>query len=179
MLKVTSTSAARWRSVIVIAFAGLLIAACATKTTTASPPAAGGAASAAAPDNIGTAVVMTKSGPDGTYLTDGSGKTLYLFAIDTKGQSMCDATCARYWPPLMTSGAPTAGSGATGSMLTTVARSDGSTQVVYNGHPLYYYLADTKTGDVTGQGVNDSGGLWWLVSPTGGAIMSGAGAGSS
>ena len=57
-------------------------------------------------------------------------------------------------------------------MLATNKRTDGSTQVVYNGHPLYYYVSDTSAGDTTGQGVNNSGGLWWLVAPSGAAITS-------
>jgi predicted lipoprotein with Yx(FWY)xxD motif len=113
---------------------------------------------------------MTKTGPLGTYLTDGTGKTLYLFTIDTSTKSNCPAACAKFWPPLTTTGAPTAGTGATASMLTTIKRSDGSTQVVYNGHPLYYYAMDKAAGQTTGQGLNVFGGLWWVVSPQGAAI---------
>ena len=165
-----------WRAAAVLVFASLLLAACgsssngSTSTTgqTSNPYGAGGSTPTAP---SGPAVVMTKTGSAGTYLTDGSGKTLYLFVADTGGKSVCTGACAAAWPPLTTKGNPTAGSGATASMLTTFTRSDGSTQVVYNGHPLYHYVADTAAGQTTGQGLNQFGGLWWLVSPAGAAIQ--------
>ena len=131
------------------------------------------AAAAPAPTRAaaGPAMVMTKTGPDGTYLVDGTGKSLYLFVIDTGGKSMCSGACAQAWPPLTTTGQPTAGPGVTASKLTTITRSDGSTQVVYAGHPLYYFEGDTSAGMTTGQGINNFGGLWWLVSPAGTAIQ--------
>jgi hypothetical protein len=87
------------------------------------------------------------------------------------GRSMCSGPCAQVWPPLTTNGKPTAGSGVTASKLTTVTRSDGSTQVVYAGHPLYYVVGDTSAGATNGQGINNFGGLWWLLSPAGMAIQ--------
>ena len=76
--------------------------------------------------------------------------------------------CAATWPPfVVASGAPTAGTGVTGA-LTTFARADGAMQVAINGLPLYYYAADTKAGDTTGQGV---GGKWFVASPTGAAPL--------
>ena len=169
-----------WRAAAMLVFAGLLLVACGSSSngssssggqaTTANPSVAStGGSSPSAPS--GPAVVMTKTGSAGTYLTDGSGKSLYLFAADTGGKSVCTGACAAAWPPLTTKGNPTAGSGATASMLTTITRSDGTTQVVYNGHPLYYYAADTAAGQTNGQGLNQFGGLWWLVSPAGAAIQ--------
>ena len=114
---------------------------------------------------------MTRTGPAGTYLVDGTGKSLYLFIIDTGGKSMCSGPCAQVWPPLTTNGKPTASSGVTASKLTTITRSDGSTQVVYAGHPLYYFVGDTSAGATNGQGINNFGGLWWLLSPAGMAIQ--------
>jgi predicted lipoprotein with Yx(FWY)xxD motif len=113
---------------------------------------------------------MTKTGPAGTYLVDGTGKSLYLFAIDTGGKSRCSGPCAQAWPPLTTKGQPKAGSGVTASKLTTTTRSDGSTQVVYAGHPLYFFAGDTSAGATNGQGINNFGGQWWLVAPAGTAI---------
>jgi predicted lipoprotein with Yx(FWY)xxD motif len=164
MLTIFRSTASRWRFIAVLMIAGVFAAACGSSSTTASPPAAGGSAAS------GAATVMAKSGPDGTYLTDGSGNTLYLFAPDTTSTSTCTGTCATFWPPLITTGAPQAGSGVTSSMLSTSKRADGSTQVVYNDHPLYRYLSDKAPGDITGQGINLSGGLWWIVSPSGAAI---------
>ncbi|GAB4057268.1 lipoprotein [Catellatospora paridis] len=114
--------------------------------------------------------VQTSTGPMGTYLTDGQGRALYLFVADTSAKSTCSGECAVAWPPLVTTGAPKAGAGVAADKLSTVARDDGSMQVLYNGHPLYYFIKDTAPGQTTGQGVNGFGALWWLVSPTGDAI---------
>lgn len=170
-LFVTATRAARrWHAVAVIVFVGALLAACGsskTSSTSTAPPYGAAPSTTAA---TGAAVVMTISGSTATYLTDGTGKSLYLFAADTGGKSACNGPCAAAWPPLTTTGSPSAGTGATAAMLTTIKRDDGSTQVVYNGHPLYYYGGDTAAGSTNGQGLNAYGGLWWLVSPAGAAI---------
>jgi predicted lipoprotein with Yx(FWY)xxD motif len=155
-----------WRSLAVVVFASLLVAAFAT--------GASAAPKAPSPGTGGTPTIMTRTGPDGAYLTDGTGKTLYLFAADTGGKSNCNGACAAAWPPLHTTAVATAGTGVTGSMLTTLTRTDGSKQVVYNGHPLYYFTGDTAAGQTHGQGVNAFGGLWWLVSPAGAPIQSSA-----
>jgi predicted lipoprotein with Yx(FWY)xxD motif len=118
----------------------------------------------------GPVTVQTRSGPMGADLTDGQGRSLYLFVADTNGTSTCSGPCASDWPPVLTSGTPQAGSGVTESKLGTVDRSDGSKQVTYNNHPLYLFSHDTAAGDVKGQGVNEFGALWWLVSPAGNAI---------
>ncbi len=154
----------RLMSIGAILCAGVVLAACASTATS-------GKAAVSTP--TGSAVVVTThTGPAGTYLTDSTGKSLYLFAADTGTTSTCVGTCATYWPPLVTTGTPTAGAGVTASMLSTSMRADGTTQVDYNGHPLYYYAGDTAAGDTAGQGSNLSGGLWWLVNPSGAAIMS-------
>lgn len=170
-------SARKWCSLIVVVFVGLVLTACGSSNNGSSTSSTGNAGpyggGAAAPTTAATgpAVVMAHTGSAGTYLTDGSGKSLYLFAADSGGKSACSGPCAAAWPPLTSTGAPTAGSGATASMLTTIKRDDGSTQVVYNGHPLYYYSGDAAAGDTSGQGINQFGGLWWLVTPAGAAIQ--------
>jgi len=130
------------------------------------------AAAAPTPTPSGSAAVMTRTGPHGVYLVDGQGKSLYLFVPDTNGTSTCYGPCAVAWPPMTVPDKPTAGSGVNAAMLTTVSRTDGSKQVVYNKHPLYYWAGDQKPGDTTGQGLNNLGGLWWLVAPNGTAITS-------
>jgi predicted lipoprotein with Yx(FWY)xxD motif len=110
---------------------------------------------------------MTRTGPAGTYLVDGTGKSLYLFIIDTGGKSMCSGPCAQAWPPLTTNGKPTASSGVTASKLTTITRSDGSTQVVYAGHPLYYFVGDKAPGDTTGQDIDQFGAKWYVLAKDG------------
>ncbi len=109
------------------------------------------------------------------HLTTAQGLAVYLFAPDTGGRSTCYGGCARAWPPVPagTKLAATSGTVAAGRLGTTT-RKDGSKQLTFAGHPLYRYIADTKAGETSGQGLNASGGLWWLVSSSGSAIMSGA-----
>ncbi|HEU0241635.1 MAG TPA: hypothetical protein VFR11_20595 [Micromonosporaceae bacterium] len=139
----------------------------------------GGSSNSAGSGGSGSSTVMSHSGPSGTYLTDGNGKTLYLFAGDTGTSSTCTAGCAQLWPPFTVSGQATAGSGATASDLGTTKRSDGKTQVTYNGHPLYYYAGDSSAGQTNGEGSNQFGAEWWMVDASGNAIQSGAGASSA
>jgi predicted lipoprotein with Yx(FWY)xxD motif len=113
--------------------------------------------------------VKVSTGSMGKYLTNAQGRALYRFAADTGTTSTCSGACAAAWPPLLTNGTPTAGSGVTGK-LTTTSRSGGGTQVSINGHPLYLFAGDTAPGQTNGQGVNNFGGLWWLVTPTGANI---------
>ena len=103
----------------------------------------------------------------GQILVDGNGRTVYLFAADTATTSTCYGECAQYWPPVLTSGQPVAGSGASASLLGTTQRTDGSTEVTYGGHPLYYVVTDKNAGDTSGQAVNNYGGLWYVVGPDG------------
>ena len=104
----------------------------------------------------------------GSFLVDGSGMTLYLFTKDSPGTSTCYDKCATAWPPLLTSGAATAGSGVDANMFGTTSRTDGSVQVTYNGWPLYYYEKDKQPGDTTGQGV---GSVWYVITPSGNAMQ--------
>lgn len=104
----------------------------------------------------------------GLILTDGAGRTLYLYTRDTRNTSNCYDACAVRWPPLLTSGTPVAGSGAMSQIIGTIQRRDGSTQAAYNGWPLYYYQEDAAPGDVKGQNV---GGVWFVVSDDGGPRM--------
>ena len=100
----------------------------------------------------------------GEVLVDGEGMTLYLFTNDSGGASSCSGGCAETWPPLTVDGEPAGGEGVDAAKLGTIDRDDGSTQVTYNGHPLYLYQADSAPGDVNGQGV---GGVWYAVTPDG------------
>jgi len=114
--------------------------------------------------------VSTSKGPLGTYLTTGSGRTLYVFAPDTTSTSTCNGVCASIWPPVPASGTATATGGAKASLLGSSKRADGTMQVTYAGHPLYTYAADTAKGDVKGQGLDVDGGLWWVVATDGSSI---------
>ncbi len=150
-----------------LAAVALVAAACSsggTKSAGGAPTVSPSASSG------GPAIVAVAATPLGTILVDGAGRTLYRFVADTGASSTCYAACAATWPPLLTHGAPTAKLGATASDLGTTTRTDGTTEVTYAGHPLYYYVADTKPGAITGQGLNQFGGLWYVLSPKGTAI---------
>jgi len=109
----------------------------------------------------------------GNVLADAQGRTLYLFEADKGPMSACDGACASVWPPLMTTGKPTAGRGVTASKLGTTKRSDGATEITYNGHPLYTYAGDSAPGQTSGQGLDDYGAEWYALSATGNKIDNG------
>ena len=102
----------------------------------------------------------------GMALFGPSGKVLYVFGPDKGSRSHCYGACASAWPPLLSTGAPLAGSGVNSKLLGTTKRTDGSVQVTYDGRPLYYYLADTPT-KIMCQHANMHGGLWLIVKPNG------------
>ena len=141
----------------------------ATSAPATSAPATSASTATAAPTVPAT--VSTTTGPLGPYLTGGNGRTLYLFGRDTGTTSTCAGTCAVNWPPLLTKGAPKTAGQAQPAKLGTTARSGGTTQVTYAGHPLYLFIGDTGPGQTKGQGVNAFGGLWYIVSPAGSAIQ--------
>lgn len=107
----------------------------------------------------------------GRILVDIHGRTLYLFRADKGTRSVCYGQCAKFWPPLLATKAPKTGAGLKASLFGTTLRKGGVRQVTYNGHPLYRFVEDTKAGQTTGQGVNHFGGLWWVLSPAGTAIV--------
>ena len=115
----------------------------------------------------GVATVTASSTKLGMVLVDGSGRTLYLFEKDQPDQSACAGGCASAWPPDQSSGTPKAGSPVQASLLGTIKRSDGTTQVTYNHHPLYYYSGDSGAGQQNGQGLNAFGAAWFVVAPAG------------
>jgi len=130
--------------------------------------AAGGYGGGAAPSSqSGAATISVQGSSLGQILVDGNGKTLYLFEADTSSQSTCSGACAQAWPPVTTNGAPNAAGGASASLLGTTARSDGTTQVTYSGHPLYSFISDTKPGDTNGEGSTAFGAGWDVLAPTG------------
>jgi predicted lipoprotein with Yx(FWY)xxD motif len=113
------------------------------------------------------ALVTTKKGPLGTFLVDAKGRTLYLWEADKSTKSTCNGACAAAWPPLTASGTTKAAGGAKMSLLGTTKRADGSTEVTYAGHPLYYFAGDGGPGQTTGEGNEGFGAYWWVVTPAG------------
>jgi predicted lipoprotein with Yx(FWY)xxD motif len=133
-------------------------------STTSKSTAASGATGA------GTAIT-TEHTPLGTILAAGPKHlTVYLFAADTGSTSTCTGACAQVWPPVTTTGAPKAEGEAAAADLGTITRSEGTKQVTYKGHPLYWYVSDSKAGETTGQGVQSFGAAWWVLSPSGSEI---------
>jgi predicted lipoprotein with Yx(FWY)xxD motif len=146
--------------------AGLLTAACSSSGSSSSSAPASSAAAAAGSG----LVITTKSGSAGAFLTDGSGRAVYLWMKDGKDSSACDGACAGAWPPVTATGAVSASGGVTMADLSTITRSGGAKQVVYDGHPLYYFSGDSGPGQVSGQGSDAFGAKWWLVDPAGTSI---------
>ena len=109
----------------------------------------------------------------GRILVDSKGITLYDFVKDKGTTSACYGACAALWPPLITKGKPVAGSGVRASLLGTTKRKDGKLEVTYGGRPLYYFVTDTKPGQTTGQGIDQFGAPWWVLSPAGKEIHRG------
>jgi predicted lipoprotein with Yx(FWY)xxD motif len=153
---------------VVCAFGVLLASACSSSPSSPSgyqKPAADTVTKAAAPS--GPAGISTAQTPLGTALTDSHGRALYLFVADKGPTSTCNGPCADEWPPLTTTGPATAGAGVNSALLSTTARADGTVQVTYNGHPLYYYDDDKGPGTTAGQGETSFGANWYLLTPAG------------
>lgn len=158
-----------------LAATAMVVAACGSTGSSGSTGAtgSGGKTTTTSSSSSGmhlASMVKTAHGSHGSYLVDGSGHALYLFAKDKGGKSSCDSSCASFWPPAEVHGKPKAGSGVQAAALGTATRSGGAMQVTYHGHPLYYYAQDSKPGDTLGQGQTTFGGLWTLVSPAGTSI---------
>jgi predicted lipoprotein with Yx(FWY)xxD motif len=155
----------------------LLAAACSSASGAAagSPPAAGSSAgatgSSAGAQAAGTSIT-THAGSTGAFLTNGAGRAVYLWVRDGKNMSACSGACAGAWPPVQATGKLTAAGGAKAGDLGTITRSDGTRQVTYDGHPLYYFSGDPGPAQTSGQGNDGFGAKWWLVAPSGAAITS-------
>jgi predicted lipoprotein with Yx(FWY)xxD motif len=128
-----------------------------------------GAGQAAATDRAAPTV---SAGPSayGVVLFDGHGKALYAFTRDRRGKSMCSGACAAAWPPYVVRGTLRAGAGASGRLIGTTRRPDGSRQLTYAGRPLYYYVGDRKPGQILCQNVVEFGGRWLVIRPSGGLV---------
>lgn len=154
----------RRRAMLVVpaAAAGLAaLAACGSSGSSSAGSSSSGSAEAAA------AGLKTASIGGVTVLTNAKGFTLYTFAPDTATTSACNGACATAWPPqtaLSTVKSP----------YSTIKRSDSSTQLTFNGHPLYTFTGDTAPGKASGNGVNAFGGLWHEVPASGAAAPAGS-----
>ena len=133
---------------------------------------ASSAPSASADSSMHHAAVDVQGSRFGQTLVDGHGRALYLFAADTGKDSTCYDACATAWPPFLADTGATVDAmhGANASLVGTAARKDGTMQVTYRGHPLYYFSGDTKPGEINCQAVVNFGAAWYVVDPEGNAI---------
>jgi predicted lipoprotein with Yx(FWY)xxD motif len=106
----------------------------------------------------------------GKILVDSRGRTLYLFKADQGTKSACTGACASAWPPLLVKGKPTLGNGVNASLVGTAARPEGTTQLTYNGHPVYLFAQDQQAGETNGQGVSAFGAAWFALNSAGNQV---------
>jgi predicted lipoprotein with Yx(FWY)xxD motif len=170
-----------WRLLAIIGIlAALALAACGTdeddpaaKTSAATAAEDGdssaddktGGAETGKPDTTGTEIIAAES-QYGSILFDSKQQAIYLFDKELSGARECYDACAEAWPPVLTDADPRVGAGVEAKLLGTTERDDGSTQVTYAGHPLYYYI-DDPPGEVLCQNVEEFGGTWLVVEPGG------------
>ena len=160
-------SATRFASLAVLGGAGvLLLAAC-------GGGGSGYGGSSSGSDNQGAPTagrIGVATTPAGKVLVDPEGRTLYVFAPDSRGHSTCTGSCESYWPPVPGADAKRGATAAVTATLGTIKRADGSSQLTADGYPVYTYVGDHAEGQSNGQGTNLSGGLWWVVSPSGARV---------
>src|SRR5215207_2269649 len=137
------SAAVRVRVGALAGIAAIALAAAGCGDSSGDQQAGGYGGARAATGDSGAASVDLADSSLGKVLVDGKQRTLYLFEADKGTTSACDGACADAWPPLTTSGRPTAGPGVAAAKLGTAERSDGTTGVTYNGHPLYAFSGDS------------------------------------
>jgi len=162
----------------VAAIVAVLVAGCGSSSNTTSTKAASAATSAPAQTTptatsaAGTGVVVvSKHDKQGVILAAGPKKlTVYMYEGDKGSSSSCTGECASVWPPVTSAGAATTGGSAVAADLGTTTRPDGTKQVTYKGHPLYFYAKDGDSGDAYGQGIKSFGASWYVITPSGNKV---------
>ena len=133
--------------------------------------AVGGSTAKTPSHNVRAAsAVSVRSTSLGKTLVDANGRTLYLFEGDSRNVSRLSSAGVSVWPRFVATGPVTAGNGVQKAKLGTTTSPHNVRQITYNGHPLYYYVGDSKPGDTRGQGLNQFGALWYVLSSTGNAV---------
>lgn len=142
-------------------------------TLVACSSGSGGGSGGGATDGVSTSIgpvgtVGAAHTALGTVLVDAQGRTLYELSVDSASAIVCTGVCASIWPPyVIPAGTVPKAGGGVGAALTTVQRPDGTVQVTAAGHPLYTYASDSAAGQTKGQGVQDTGGTWYALTPAG------------
>jgi predicted lipoprotein with Yx(FWY)xxD motif len=153
---------------LLAAVAALVIAGCGGGSGTTSGSESGSENASATSSEGGGTISATEIEGLGSVLVDSEGMTVYLFTPDEGGtESTCYGSCEAVWPPVLAEGKPSAGEGAMSSDLGTTKRKDGTTQVTYNGHPVYTFSADNAPGEANGQEVE---GTWFALDEAGSAV---------
>jgi predicted lipoprotein with Yx(FWY)xxD motif len=124
------------------------------------------------PPVVANSAISVRQTSLGKTLTDANGRTLYLFENDKPNVSTLSAAGRAVWPPFTSTAKPSATGGAVAGDIGTVTGANGAGQVTYDGHPLYYYVGDSNPGQTKGQGLNQFGARWYVLSPSGAAIIS-------
>ncbi|MGN6189600.1 MAG: COG4315 family predicted lipoprotein [Conexibacter sp.] len=164
-------------AVALVLLAAPLLAACGSGSNSAN---ANGGTTTTMRSHTTAATVKTASASGlGTILVDGQGRAIYLFQRDTGPTSTCSGACIAAWPAVTTHGRPQAAGGVAAAKLGVTKRGDGTMQVTYAGHPLYYYAGDAASGETNGQALNAFGAPWYVLGTNGGAITTQTSGGSS
>jgi predicted lipoprotein with Yx(FWY)xxD motif len=145
----------------------------ASSATSAASSTAAPAQSTASPatENNAAVAVTAKPSKVGSILAAGPKRlTVYVFEADKEGASSCGQSCAAVWPPVRAGGTIVARGGLDVTKLSRITRADGTRQVTYNGHPLYFYARDGDKSDAYGQGIKSFGASWYVLSPSGNKI---------
>ncbi len=135
-----------------------------TSQTSASQPEE--SSTPAQPSSSTGTTIKTGNSEYGPMLFDSRGQAIYIFELEESSKAECYGSCAKSWPPVLTDGDPVASGNVDAKLLGTTKRTDGTTQVTYNGHPLYFY-ANEKPGEVECHNIKTHGGLWWVIQPNG------------
>jgi predicted lipoprotein with Yx(FWY)xxD motif len=129
--------------------------------------ATAGTAWLAPPAMAATGAKITLRNSDYGRMLWGPGRqAIYIFDQDDRDKSRCYGECAKAWPPVQTKGKPIAGDGVRKRLLGRTERRNGTKQVTYNGHPLYFYAHEGR-GEVLCHDVFLNGGYWWAVGRNG------------
>jgi predicted lipoprotein with Yx(FWY)xxD motif len=135
-----------------------------SSSTGAQQPPGGASGGRAAAHGLGVSQTSL-----GTVLVDGRGMTLYELSADGQDSSTCSTQCLQFWPAVHPAEA--------GKLSVTTGKTatpDGTAIATVAGHPVYTFSQDQQPGDLNGEGVNEFGGVWHAVSPTGEPVADGA-----
>jgi predicted lipoprotein with Yx(FWY)xxD motif len=142
----------------------------ATVTFSPSPSSVATSPAVASPTTSTQVALSVANSRYGKIIVDGSGRTLYLFDIERDHKPTCNGACAVAWPPFVAPGAAASAPELDQALITTAVRNDGSSQLLYNGHPLYYYAGDHAAGEIKCQAVIEFGGGWYVIDTHGNKI---------